>query len=466
MTMAARWGMTLGMLLLGACAAPPRAPLEPQSTRDEFAARRLESSLPELPPPTAGWTRAQWFTAALRLNPQLAEERADVAAAAAAQRTAGQLPNPNMQLFAEYLTAAAQSAAWLYGVSLDFLLREPGARTRARAQAALQSALAESDLSEAIWQVRAALHLALLDAVAARDEGVQLEALVSARQALLRSDRTRLELGDLARPQLLGDELELARAEQRQRESAAREADAVTRLAAAVGVPAAALKGVPLRWDEWAAIDTLNLMGAGRWRDEALIGRPQIVHALREYDLAELALRGEAAKRWPQLHLTPAYAWGGGGVRDVDTFSSIQSESAVGVSFELPLFNQHQGEIGEALARRTAAGEHLKSVQAQIFGQIDRAEAAWPAARQAWTDSQHLAEVAARALQSEQQALSAGAGERALVLSAQIAATEAQLTQLEAAYGAQLAFASLEDAYRRPLAADESPAIAPGEPHS
>lgn len=458
--------MTLCVLLLAACAAPPRAPLEAAATRDAFAARRLESSLPGLPPPAAGWTRAQWFSAALQLNPQLAEERADVAAAAAAQRTAGQLPNPNMQLFAEYLTAAAQSAAWLYGVSLDFVLREPGARARARQQAALQSALAESDLSEAIWQVRAALRLALLDAVAARDEGVQLNALVSARQALLRSDRTRLELGDLARPQLLGDELELARAEQRQREIAARQADAVARLAAAVGVPAAALNGVPLRWDDWAAIDTLTVSAAERWRDEALIGRPQIVHALREYDLAELALRGEVAKRWPQLHLTPAYAWGGGGVRDVDTFSSIESESAVGVSFELPLFNQHQGEIGEALARRSAAGEHLKSVQAQIFGQIDRAEAAWPAARQAWTDSQQLAELAAGAQQSQQQALAAGAGERAALVMAQIATTEARLAQLEAAYTAQLAFGALEDAYRRPLGADDASALAPGATHS
>jgi len=467
MTMAARWGMTpLCALLLAACAAPPRAPLDAQSTRDAFAARRLESSLPELPPPATGWTQAQWLAAALKLNPQLAEQRAAVAAAAAAQRSAGQLPNPNMQLFAEYLTAAAQSAAWLYGVSLDFLLREPGARSRARQQAALQSALAESELSDAIWQVRAALRLALLDAVAARDESVELDALVSARQALLRSDRTRLQLGDLARPQLLSDELELARAEQRRRELSARQADAVARLAAAVGVPAAALSGVPLRWDDWAAIGSLTASGAQRWRDEALIGRTQIVHALREYDLAELALRAEVAKRWPQLHLTPAYAWGGGGVREVDTFSSIESESAVSVSFELPLFNQHQGEIGEALARRTAAGEHLKSVQAQIFSQIDRAEAAWPAAHQGWTDSQHLAELSARTLQSQQQALAAGAQERAAVVTAQIAATEAQLTQLEAAYSAQLAFGSLEDAYRRPLTEEARPSIAPGQPQS
>jgi outer membrane protein, heavy metal efflux system len=119
---------------LAACVAvPPPAPIEPSNTRAEFGVRRL-AALPGLPPAAAGWDRAQWLAAALQLNPQLAERRAGVAAAAAGERTAAERPNPNMELFAEYLTNAAQSAAWLYGLSLDFLLRQPGARARARAR--------------------------------------------------------------------------------------------------------------------------------------------------------------------------------------------------------------------------------------------------------------------------------------------------------------------------------------------
>jgi hypothetical protein len=99
---------------------------------------------------------------------------------------------------------AAQSAAWLYGRSLDFLLRQPGERARARQQAALQTALAESELTESIWQVRAALRLALLE-----------------------TDRKRLQLSDIARTQLLSDELELSRAQQREHQSRARSVDAI-----------------------------------------------------------------------------------------------------------------------------------------------------------------------------------------------------------------------------------------------
>jgi CRISPR system Cascade subunit CasA len=259
----------------------------------------------------------------------------------------------------------------------------------------------------------------------------------------------------MARAQLLTDELELARAQQRERQARARGVDASARLAAVVGVPAAAVSGLAVRWDDWAAIDTLSGVTPERWRTDALIARPQIIGALRAYDLAEINLQGEVAKRWPQLRVQPAYAWGGNGVRQ-DALDQIASESALGVSFELPLFNQHQGAIGEALGRRSAAGEHLKAAQAQIYEQIDRAELAWPTAQQAWAELQKLAAIAAAQQQAQQRALAAGASDRGELLAAQIAASEAQLSVLAAAYTAEVAFGALEDAYRRPLQGAES----------
>lgn len=448
------WPALLAAAVAGCASAPPPAPVEPSNTLAQFSARRLDA-LPDLPPASVGWDRAQWLTAALQLNPMLAQERAEVAAVAAAERTAAEHPNPNMELFAEYLTSAAQSPAWLYGVSLDFLLRRPGERARARQQAALQTALAQSELSESIWEVRATLRQALLDVASAQDEAALLQSLVAARDALLQTDRTRLRLGDLGRAQLLTDELELSRARQRQLQARARSVDATARLAAAVGVPAAALDAVPVRWQGWSAIGDLAPRAPGQWREEALIGRPQIVGALREYDLAEINLKGEVAKRWPQVRVTPAYAWGGSGVRE-DPLDTISSESALGVSFELPIFNQHQGPIGEAVQRRAAAGAHLKAVQAQIYAQIDRAERAWPAAQQAWADTQKVAALADAQHGAERRALAAGSSDRGAMLAAQIAATEAHLTVLEAAYAAQVAFGALEDAYRRPLEGSES----------
>jgi cobalt-zinc-cadmium efflux system outer membrane protein len=446
----------LPIAVLAACAsAPGPAPLDPSNTAAVFGARRLEQLAPDLPSPSGGWDRAQWLSAALLFNPQLAEARARVAASAAAERTAAQRPNPTINLFSEYVGAAAHSAAWLYGLSLDFLLRRPGERARAMDYAAVETALAKSDLAESIWSVRAALRQALLDVASSRDESTLLEALIEERQTLLASDRARADAGDLSRPQLLADELELSHAQQRLRREQARGVDALSRLAAAVGVPVTALEGVPVHWDDWADIGALSAPRLDDWRSAALIGRPEIVRALGEYDLAEIALQNEVAKRWPEVHLTPGYAWGGNGVRE-DPLNDFTQETAVGVNFELPLFNQHQGPIGEARARRDAAGQHLIAVQAELFGQIDRAQLAWPRSQAAWEDAAAGVAIANRQQQAEQHALAAGAGDRASRVVADVAATEAQLLLLAAAYEAEAAFGELEDAYRRPLQGAES----------
>jgi outer membrane protein TolC len=442
--------------LLAACAATPGpAPLDPSNTAAAFSARRLDQLASDLPSPSQGWDRAQWLSAALQLNPQLAEARSEVATTAAAERTAAQHANPTMNLFAEYVGIAAHSADWLYGLSLDFLLRRPGERARAMHYAALETALANSDLAESIWSVRAALRQALLDVASSRDESGLLEALIAERQMLLASDRARADAGDISRTLILADELELSRVQQRLRQAQARRVDAVSRLAAAVGVPVAALDEIPVRWDDWADIGALTPTRSGDWRSAALIGRPAIIHALRQYDLAEISLQSELAKRWPELHLTPGYAWGGEGVRE-DPLNGFTQETALGLGFELPVFNQHQGPIGEALARRAAAGQHLIAAQAELFEQIDRAELAWPRARAAWEDAAGVVAIADRQHAAEQRSLAAGASDRAGLVTAQIATTEAQLLLLAAAYDAESAFGALEDAYHRPLQGPES----------
>ena len=445
-------------VLLAACASVPnRPPPNPAEVMAAFAARRLTDLAPGTPAPSAGWNLAQWFDAALQRNPQLAEARAHVVAVAAAERTAAQRPNPTMELFGEYVGNAARGAAWLYGVSLDFLIRRPGDRARARRYAQVQTVLAQADLAESIWRVRATLRQALLDAASARDEAALLDALIVKRQALLVATRAQAEVGEVAWTETLAIEVELSRVKQRLSHAQARRADAEARLAAAVGLPVAALDGIPVQWEGWADIGALAASPPSDWRGEALIGRPEIVRAVHEYDLADSALRGEVAKRWPDLHITPGYAWGRDGVRE-NPLNDLVRQNALSVTFEAPVFNFHEGPIGEALARREVAGQHLTAVQAELYGQIDRAERAWPGARRAWEHAAGAVTVAERRREADERSLAAGAADRNSVFSAGVAATEAQLTLLEAACEAELAFGALEDAYRRPLS---RPASAP-----
>ncbi len=232
------WGVAaLSVALPVACASvPERTRPDPAATAQSFQARRLEPLAAGLPPASAGWNRAQWLQAALTFNPQLAEARARVSTVAAAELTARQIPNPTLNLFDEYVTAAAGGAAWLYGLSVDFLLQRPGERARARNAAALQTLAAQSDMAESIWQVRAQLRQALLETVHARDETQLLQQLVGDRQGLLASARMRAQAGEIGATEMAPATLELAAAQHRLDQARARAPRREARLASAVGV--------------------------------------------------------------------------------------------------------------------------------------------------------------------------------------------------------------------------------------
>ena len=434
-----------------ACATlPPTVAPDALASEHAFSARRFEASaLPE-----GAWTRAQWLGAALRLNPELAEARARATAIAAAKRTAGERPNPTLNLYDQYVTAAAGGTAWLYGLSLEFLLRRPGERARALRDANLQTEAVEADVAETIWQLRSNLRGSLLDVAATRDELALLKELLAARQTLLGSIRAQAEAGERAMSDLQPALQALASTQQRLLATQARGGDAKARLAAAVGVPLAALEGVALEWPGWSDLKGHTLSFAATLREQALIARPELVRALREYDLAENDLQGAFARRWPEFRLSPGLAWDRSGVHENQLNENLR-DNELGLALELPLFNRHAGPIGEAWARRELAAAHIEVVQSHLREQIDRAEQAWPLAHQGWLQAVDAAAAAERQLQAAQRALSAGDAERSTLLQATSGALEAQLLVLQSAYEAQQVFAALEAAYRRPLEGPE-----------
>lgn len=439
----------LPLLTLAACAAAPALPkAEPSGSAAAFEARRPDPISLGLPPIAAGWNPAQWYRLAQAGNAELAELRAQWSLTQAGTLTAAQRPNPTLNLSGEYLSAAAGMPAWLFGVALDFLLQNAGSRDRAQAIAWLQTDIASAALVEQLWQLRITTRSALLDAVAAGDEARLLAGIVEQRSRLLDSERLRLVAGASAAGEVLRAEAELSAAGQRQWQADQRVLAARQRLAATVGLPLAAIADAPLQWPDWDRPDRLAADAVRPDRDAALQARPQLLQALREIDIAELALQAEVAKRWPDLRLSPGYTWDHG-----------QRKLQLGVGLSLPLFNRNEGPIAEALARRELAVRHLETVQTSLYAQLDSAERSWPAARERWrlavADYQRLARLVA----IERRRLAAGESDQPALLTAEIAAAEALLQQQNAALQAQREFAALEDACRTPFDAAEAPAV-------
>ena len=141
------------------------APLALKGGADEFAARRLteiplRDEILRLMPQAAAtwppreWDRAELLVVALTQNPQLAVARAQVRATLSHEITAAQAPNPELILQSEY--ARHDRHSWLYGVSLNWLLRSPERRRLDSGIARLDTDNVRLQLMDQAWAVRSA----------------------------------------------------------------------------------------------------------------------------------------------------------------------------------------------------------------------------------------------------------------------------------------------------------------------
>src|SRR5207244_5176387 len=110
-------------------------------------------------------------------------------------------------------------------------------------------------------------------------------------------------------------------------------------------------------------------VAGGELRRRALNGRSDVEAALAEYEAAQSALQLAVANQYPNVTLGPGYIYDIG----VNKFS-------LSPALDLPVFNQNQGQIGEALAKRQEAAAKFTALQAGSIGAIDSALAAYRAA--------------------------------------------------------------------------------------
>src|SRR5258707_3697223 len=354
------------------------APLEPQDSADEFAARRLtevrlRAEILRLMPQTAAawppleWDRAELLAVALTQNPQLAVARAEVQAAQSHEITAAEAPNPDLTLQSEY--ARHDSHPWLYGVSLNWLLRSCERRRLDSDFARLDTGNARLQLMDEAWAVRSALAAALSDWEGGRGRLALIARLAAAQDRLLVIENQRVQAGEDAPSELLASQQ--ARIQIERQEGELREAMQADQAAAAkaLGLPPQALDDVTFVWPDWGEPPPVEEDTRRATREQARLSRADLGQAIVEYAAAEAKLQLSVARQYPQLILSPGYYWDHG-----------IAKFPFDVGFTLPL-NRNKGEIAEAHAGRELAGQRMLALQADIYGAIVAAERAEHIAR-------------------------------------------------------------------------------------
>jgi cobalt-zinc-cadmium efflux system outer membrane protein len=429
-----RWRWVIaGALALGGCAHYQAAPLPPERSIDQFAARTL--------PAAHQWDRAELLSVALKQNPELLVAQAEINAAIAHEITAAEAPNPELTLQSEY--ARHDPHPWLYGISLNWLLRSGERRRLDTEIARLDTSNARLQLMDHTWLVRRSLASALSDWESAQRRANLLERLAAAQDRLIDLEQRRITAGEDAPSELILLQQSRIQVEQQTAELHTLAAASQAAIAKALGVPVQALDGVKFEWPDWGEPPQVEAAMWRQLREQALLSRADLGVAIGEYAAAEAKLRLAIAHQYPQFTLSPGYYWDHG-----------IAKFPFDVGFTLPL-NGNRGEIAEARAGRELAGQRLLALQADIYGEIEAAEREERIARQSADAAQRRLASVQSQVQHAELALRLGSADAQEQVGAQILAAQAELDVLQMRAQLQASRNSLEDVLHAPLSGPE-----------
>lgn len=439
--------LVLALILLTGCASYQDRPLASSATVAQLTSRSLENSglrqfietnrkqyLPQWP--LKQWNFADLTLAAFYFHPDLDVARAQWAVARAGEVTAGERPNPSIGISPTYNSTTAIPSPWIVTLTGDIPIETAGKRGDRLAQARHLSEVARLHVASVAWQVRSRVRNSVLELEAANElaslltqqQSIQAENL---RLLKLQHDAGAISAFELTQAQLAADDSRLALRDAEQKQTEAR-----AKLAGAIGIPASALNGVELVFD----VLDFPLSGPPEVRQLAMVNRADVLGALAEYAASQSALQLEIAKQYPDVHLGPGYEYDQG-----------DNKWSLGLSVTLPVFNQNQGAIAEAEARRTEAAARFNALQAQVLSEVDAAEAAFKGATRKWQDAKQMLDDVTKQEKSAEAMLAAGEISKSDLIAIQLQLGASKLARQDAMVKFRQAAGQLEDAIQLPL---------------
>ena len=392
------------------------------------------------PWPPAAWNRELLTLAAFYYSPALDLARAQWGTAKAGIDVANAIPNPVLQLPFQFNTPnPGPGAPFTWGPSLDIPIETAHKRGYRVDQASHLSEAARLNLITAAWTVSAQVRDAMLALYAARTRIAFLSTKADAQRQITAMSQHRLAVGQYSQPDV--DAAVLADTQAQSDLAAARtaEVDARAQLAAAIGVPVTALDGVTLDLSDFGTATPAP--PAADAQRAAIFHRADLRASLADYAAAESALQLEVAKQYPDIHLGPGYTY--------DTGTHKIGFGLAGIT--LPIFDQNQGNIAQAEAKRREAAARTAALQDSILGDLDHALARYRASLDAVQLSARHLTTARHQLDSEQAGFAAGDIDRLTLTQAKAGYEANEMTHLDAVVAARQAAGALEDAMQRPL---------------
>jgi outer membrane protein, heavy metal efflux system len=443
--------IVISTALLGACASPHLdIPIAPSVTASDFQSRtlndpKLQEFISAVAPSIPGgktqtWNLTSLTLAALFYHPDLEISRAKVAQAEAAIITAGQIPNPELNVTTTLHTITTPSP-WTVATLINFLLETSGRRERRIEHADRLADAARLDLIAGSWHVRGRVRSALIALWAAETKGRFLTKRKELQTELVGVLDRQLTAGDLSTLMVSRERSALNQIRLSAEDANRQLAEARVQLATAIGMPVSSLKDIKLAFGVFETPPQKSILSAStNFRRQAILARSDLQVLLAEYDAAAANVRLEFAKQFPNITLGPGY-----------TYDQGDNLFSLGFTAELPIFNRNEGPIAEAEAKRVEVASRFCALQAQIVGEADLASASYGASLKSLTTADGLHAAEHERQQKTEKAFKAGEIDRQTFLTSEIEFAVIDAARADALVQNRLSIGLLEDALRRPL---------------
>lgn len=449
MTRPLRSTAVLLLATVAGCAHYHPAPISPETSLEDFEARRLDA--PELGaflqergevgvwPPDA-WGLHDLTLAAFFYSPVLDEARARWGVARGGVITAGGRPNPSVMGAVGYnaTTDAAVVTPWIPEVALELPIEVAGKRGIRIREAEQRSESARYSLLTTAWQVRGRVREAYLALYVAHQRDSLLTRQMELQAEAARILEARRAAGEASPTEVTRAHIDLAGSRTAALDAARAAAAARSALADALGVPPRALDAIRLDFEAPGQVS--GTVPPAEARRRAMLGRTDLLGALADYEASQAALQLEIRKQYPDISLGPGYQ-----------LDQTDSKWTLALGLTLPVLNLNRGPIAEAAAAREEAAARFLTLQSRVLADVESAvTSAGAAGAQVQAADSLLAGLRQQAA-TARSAYDVGEISRLDLLGLQAEMVTTALMRLDALAAAQRALGALEDAMQSPL---------------
>ncbi len=310
------------------------------------------------------WSVENIIWAALYFNPNIKLAESKINEAKAAEITAGQIPNPTIGI-APGRDTSSPALDHLLAFSFNLPVETNGKRGLRENATGYLSDSSRAQFENTVWDVHRDVISGLIDYYSAKQIVSNYQSLIKAQQEIVASYDKRTAEGQLPTAAVSQANIAYQQNISLLNQAQSNLMQAKARLAGSIGVPASALDKINIDYSELVNCRDINSIAS--LRKTSLENHPLLKASMMEYLAAHENLRLEVAKQIPDLDIGPGYEWNsqGGG------------KLSLGISIVLPIFNQNEGPIAEAKAKRETASRTFEVNQANIITTIEQAEAAY-----------------------------------------------------------------------------------------